>query len=207
MCGSPASGKSTFYWTKLKPLGYERVNQDTLKTRDKCVKVATSFLAEGTSVAIDNTNADRDTRAVWITLAAKYKIPIRCIHFTAPAKLCEHNGTIRALASKDASGEFNPEKRTILPHSAFASFCVEVQGAKANRRFSRYCEGGVPGTHSPLAGPKMSAEDVHIHSFRGTKSRNVSGADTGSESYPSLVVLDVYGLRPILQLKEHELSP
>lgn len=31
-CGSPAAGKSTFYWNWLKPLGYERVNQDTLKT-------------------------------------------------------------------------------------------------------------------------------------------------------------------------------
>lgn len=32
LCGSPAAGKSTFYWTYLRPLGYERVNQDTLKT-------------------------------------------------------------------------------------------------------------------------------------------------------------------------------
>ena len=31
-CGSPGAGKSTFYWTQLKPLGYERVNQDILKT-------------------------------------------------------------------------------------------------------------------------------------------------------------------------------
>lgn len=31
-CGSPAAGKSTFYWTTLKPLGYERVNQDILKS-------------------------------------------------------------------------------------------------------------------------------------------------------------------------------
>lgn len=31
-CGSPGAGKSTFYWTTLEPLGYERVNQDTLKT-------------------------------------------------------------------------------------------------------------------------------------------------------------------------------
>ncbi len=29
--GSPGAGKSTFYWKYLKPLGYERVNQDTLK--------------------------------------------------------------------------------------------------------------------------------------------------------------------------------
>jgi bifunctional polynucleotide phosphatase/kinase len=31
-CGSPGSGKSTFFWTVLQPLGYERVNQDILKT-------------------------------------------------------------------------------------------------------------------------------------------------------------------------------
>lgn len=70
LCGSPGSGKSTFYWTNLKPLGYERVNQDTLKTvrtsslvqccvsnlkylqRDKCLKVASNLLAEKKSVAI-----------------------------------------------------------------------------------------------------------------------------------------------------------
>lgn len=31
-CGSPGAGKSSFYWKYLKPLGYERVNQDTLKS-------------------------------------------------------------------------------------------------------------------------------------------------------------------------------
>jgi len=31
-CGSPGAGKSTFYWDVLQPLGYERVNQDILKT-------------------------------------------------------------------------------------------------------------------------------------------------------------------------------
>lgn len=31
-CGSPGAGKSTFYWKYMQPLGYERVNQDILKT-------------------------------------------------------------------------------------------------------------------------------------------------------------------------------
>ena len=131
MCGSPASGKSTFYWTKLKPLGYERVNQDILKSREKCVKVANSFLAAGTSVAIDNTNADTDTRAIWITLAAKYKVPARCVYLTAPVKLCEHNDTVRALVSND----FNPEKRTILPHSAFAGYGSRFKEPKLSEGF------------------------------------------------------------------------
>jgi bifunctional polynucleotide phosphatase/kinase len=30
--GSPGAGKSTFYWETMKPLGYERINQDILKT-------------------------------------------------------------------------------------------------------------------------------------------------------------------------------
>ncbi|KAL8711647.1 MAG: hypothetical protein Q9220_004057 [cf. Caloplaca sp. 1 TL-2023] len=117
-CGSPASGKSTFYRSHLKPLGYHRVNQDTLKTRDKCVKVAEGCLTEGDSVAIDNTNADRETRSIWIQVARKFKVPIRCVYFTAPPKLCQHNDTVRAIAGES----FNPDKRTILPHSAFSSF-------------------------------------------------------------------------------------
>lgn len=31
-CGSPGAGKSSFYWKMLQPQGYERVNQDVLKT-------------------------------------------------------------------------------------------------------------------------------------------------------------------------------
>jgi bifunctional polynucleotide phosphatase/kinase len=31
-CGSPGAGKSTWFQQHLKPLGYERVNQDILKS-------------------------------------------------------------------------------------------------------------------------------------------------------------------------------
>ena len=96
-CGSPGAGKSTFYWQHLQPLGYERVNQDILKTRDKCMKVATDFLEDKKSVVVDNTNADIETRAAWITLGKKLKVPTRLVHFTASTKLCEHNNAVRAL--------------------------------------------------------------------------------------------------------------
>lgn len=51
-CGRPGAGKSTFYWKQLEPLGYERVNQDTLKTREKCLQVAKELLDDGKSVAV-----------------------------------------------------------------------------------------------------------------------------------------------------------
>lgn len=96
-CGSPGAGKSTFYWQHMQPLGYERVNQDLLKTRDKCMKVAAQFVEDRKSVVVDNTNADIETRAAWIALAKKWKLPVRLVHFTASAKLCEHNDNVRAL--------------------------------------------------------------------------------------------------------------
>jgi predicted kinase len=46
---------------------------------------------------LDNTNADPETRAVWVNLARKFEVPIRCVLFTASAKVCEHNDTVRAL--------------------------------------------------------------------------------------------------------------
>lgn len=104
-CGSPGAGKSTFYWRHMQPLGYERVNQDILKTRDKCMKVATQLIQDKQPVVVDNTNADIETRAAWIALGRKLKVPVRLVHFTASAKLCEHNDTVRALTA-DLVGTF-----------------------------------------------------------------------------------------------------
>ncbi|KAL4944251.1 hypothetical protein BDV06DRAFT_187943 [Aspergillus oleicola] len=116
-CGSPAAGKSTFYWEYLKPLGYERVNQDILKTRPKCIKVAKEHLTAKRSVAIDNTNADVATRAEWIEAAKELNVPIRCVYFSASPALCKHNNAVRA-----ANTSLNPEARKSLPGIAFGDF-------------------------------------------------------------------------------------
>ncbi|KAB8216150.1 polynucleotide kinase 3 phosphatase-domain-containing protein [Aspergillus novoparasiticus] len=116
-CGSPGAGKSTFYWDYLEPLGYERVNQDILKTRPKCIKVAKEHLAAGRSVVVDNTNADPETRSHWIEIAKEFGIPIRCVYFSASPTLCRHNNAVRA-----SNKSLNPESRTLLPGIAFGDF-------------------------------------------------------------------------------------
>jgi bifunctional polynucleotide phosphatase/kinase len=86
-----------------------------LEKREKCLKIAEQYLTDGKSVAVgarstrpvqilhmlicpsDNTNADTEVRKKWIELAAKRSVPIRCVHFTAAAELCEHNDAVRAL--------------------------------------------------------------------------------------------------------------
>lgn len=100
----------------------------TLK-RDRCLAVAADHLDAGRSVCVDATNADLDVRAHWIKLAKRFGVPIRCVLFTAPTRLCEHNDTVRALGrswitqSGEAGGiSINPEDRTMLPRMAFHSF-------------------------------------------------------------------------------------
>jgi len=129
-CGSPGSGKSTFYWKQLKPIGYERVNQDLLKSRQKCLKVAKDLLSAGTSVAIDNTNAGPETRAYWTQLANEMKVPIRCVYFTAPLGLCKHNDAVRA-----SNPNLNPESRTILPTIAFHDFARRFREPQLSEGF------------------------------------------------------------------------
>lgn len=112
--GLPASGKSTFA-TRLS--SHIRINQDTLKTRERCVAAAARALDEGHSVVVDNTNADISTRKVWIDLAREHGVPIRCFVFTASIELARHNNLVRAL-----SGLPSLEKRERLPDLAFYSF-------------------------------------------------------------------------------------
>jgi bifunctional polynucleotide phosphatase/kinase len=50
--GSPAAGKSTLYRDHLLPMGYARINQDTLKTRDRCVAEASTLLSQNTPIVI-----------------------------------------------------------------------------------------------------------------------------------------------------------
>ena len=75
MMGIQGSGKSTFYRTYLAQ-DYVRVNLDTLKTRHQEKLLVDKCLADGKSVAVDNTNPTKEDRQRYISPAkeAKYRI-------------------------------------------------------------------------------------------------------------------------------------
>ncbi|KAH8162490.1 hypothetical protein CIB48_g5746 [Xylaria polymorpha] len=115
---------------KRKSRCYERINQDTLKSRAKCFKAATEFLGDGSSVVIDNTNPDPDGRKEWIDLARKHDVPIRCVWFKIPRALCEHNDAVRAL-----NKPLNPEARSVLPALAFNTYFSRMREPTAKEGF------------------------------------------------------------------------
>lgn len=79
-CGPPGAGKSTFYWRYLKPLGYERVNQDTLKTRDKCIQAARKLVSEGSSVVVGSPITPVTFPSMALTRGQTTRTPIpRCV--------------------------------------------------------------------------------------------------------------------------------
>jgi bifunctional polynucleotide phosphatase/kinase len=96
--GTPGAGKSSFFKKHLEPLGYQRANQDTLKSRERCIKLTEDCLGQGKSVVIDNTNPDPDVRKIWISLAKKFNAPVRCVWFNTDKEVAKHNDVFRALS-------------------------------------------------------------------------------------------------------------
>lgn len=97
--GFPGSGKSSFTKKNILKHDYDYINQDTLKTHQKCIKELENSLMKGNSVVIDNTNLTVETRKKFIDIIKKYNINIRCIKFSTPVEICEHNSYFRNYIS------------------------------------------------------------------------------------------------------------
>lgn len=119
--GYPCLGKTSFYRRHFQPGGYFHINQDSLKTRDKCVKAAREILRQGKSCVIDNTNRDTSTRKYYIDIAKEHDIPIRCFLFTGSIELAWHNNLYRAYNLPPNVAAKEP-KRELVPYIGFTTF-------------------------------------------------------------------------------------
>lgn len=127
--GYPASGKSSFVKKYLVPKGYVYVNQDTLKSRDRCVRACKEALSNKKSVVIDNTNPEASTRSLYIKLAKDTNVPVRCFYFGDNEDLAQHNNYYRALYK-------SAEKKDVLSIIAYRTFKSKLQEPTTKEGFS-----------------------------------------------------------------------
>jgi len=114
-------GKTTLYKRHFEPAGYGHINQDTLKTKAKCLNAVEAALKDGRSVVVDNTNRNRKTREDYLDLAEKCGVECWCVLFEGTYELAWHNNLYRAFCLSE-SVRANEEPRTLLENIAFTSF-------------------------------------------------------------------------------------
>ena len=88
LVGYPGSGKSTFAHRYLP--NYTYINNDTTKSVNKSIKLAKLAVANKQSIVIDNINSSIKQRAIFIDIANKYHIPVRCIYFDVSERMAKH---------------------------------------------------------------------------------------------------------------------
>lgn len=113
--GPPASGKSTYFARHFAPAQYAWVNQDTLKTRPRCLGAVEAALLEGRSVVVDNTNPSREVRREYVELVRRLGLgtKVRVGWFGADERTCRQNSVYRALKGVE---------REVLPGIAFTMY-------------------------------------------------------------------------------------
>ena len=93
--GSPGSGKSTFWKNYLST--YTRVNNDTLKTKERCLRAMRTSLEANKSCVIDNTNPTAAVRSAYIEIAKEFNVPVRAFVFKMPKDMAFHLDTLRRV--------------------------------------------------------------------------------------------------------------
>ena len=97
LMGPPGSGKSTFCENNLTNKGYIRINQDTLKTRQKVIKCLEENLKNGKNVVIDSTNPEKGGRIEYIKICKKYNYFVRGFNFLISKELAMHLNNLRSV--------------------------------------------------------------------------------------------------------------
>jgi bifunctional polynucleotide phosphatase/kinase len=94
MVGYPSAGKTSL--SKNIP-GVERISQDELKTKAKCLSTCRKLLKAGKSVVIDRTNPSTEPRSEFIALAQEAKVPVVAVHVNTSFEESDARNQKRAL--------------------------------------------------------------------------------------------------------------
>lgn len=106
--GPPGSGKTEFVRKYILPHGYIHINQDTCKTKAKCLALAEQALEEKKSVVVDNTNPDVLSRMTYTSLAQEHDYKhIRCIILNTDIEIAKHLNNVRHVYSNGTIPKIN----------------------------------------------------------------------------------------------------
>jgi len=94
LVGPTACGKSTFA-EEFKDT-HSIVNQDTLKSKKKCIKECNRLILKKSNIIIDNTNSSIDTRKEYIQKGLDNGYTVRCVYMTCPREIARHNALYRS---------------------------------------------------------------------------------------------------------------
>ncbi|KAG8910663.1 hypothetical protein FRC01_006202, partial [Tulasnella sp. 417] len=133
--GYPAAGKTSFYKRHFAPAGYVHVNQDTLKTKPKCLAAVREAIAKGQSCVVDNTNRDLATRADYHKLAHQLNVSIRAFVWNVTLDLAWHINLYRAHFLSDAVKD-NEASREMLGYGVFTQYQNAFQPPTVDEGFS-----------------------------------------------------------------------
>ena len=90
---------------------YTRINQDKLKTKQKCIKKCKIALSNNESIVIDNTNPTIEIRKEFINLAKEFGYTITCYVMNVNKELAKHLNHFR---HKKSNG-----KKKLVPEIAY----------------------------------------------------------------------------------------
>lgn len=91
LCGLPGSGKSSLARSFAASPQWCVVNQDSLGSRQACMKVARHALASDRNVVIDRCNVTRGQRAIWTLMASEFNLAasqVGCVWLDVNAEEC-----------------------------------------------------------------------------------------------------------------------
>jgi bifunctional polynucleotide phosphatase/kinase len=124
MIGYPGSGKTFLSKKFSKSENYIYINQDSQKTKAKCIKEFQKNLELNKNIVIDNLNYSKKIRSEYITLAQKYNYEIRCIVLNTSKELSKHNMLYRFYIS-------NGETK-IIPEIVYNNYRIKYEVPDSN---------------------------------------------------------------------------
>lgn len=95
--GIQASGKTTFYMERLKPLGYACISMDLLHSREREQRMLDLSAASGAHIVIDNTNPTREDRRRYLPKLKAAGYEVDCYFFQSRVKDCIRRNEERGM--------------------------------------------------------------------------------------------------------------